>query len=79
VTKKQVRDKIREMVKDDKKRITEKVEKALASGAFNINDYLNDYNLPKLILYAIYSDILFQRKPLSSKALREAENLGCFI
>ena len=79
MTKKQIRKKIMEMVRDDKKYIQEKVEKALKSRAFDIKDYEDDYRLPKIILHAIYKDLCWQRKPLYKEHSKIAENIYIVI
>ena len=67
------------MVKDDKEFINRKIEEALNSGAINRDDYENDFELPKIIYYAILQSLSDQRLPLHPKGKKEAENLSCFI
>lgn len=75
----EIRKKISEMIKDDREFIQKKIDKALASGAIDYASYPNDYRLPKIILYAIYTELVNQRCPLDKTNLEEAKNLSHFI
>ena len=61
------------------RRMKANINKAINSGAVDVDSYDNDFMLPKIITYAVTKDALHQTKPLDNLALKEAENLYLFI
>ena len=67
------------MKKDLNKLIDDRIEKALNSGAFELNDYEDDFLLPKIFMTAMGKEISFQYRPHSKEALSEVKNLELFL
>lgn len=59
--------------------IDNRVEKILQSGCIDLNNYEDNYILPKIFIYAIGEEIKFQFKPLHKKHLKEANNMIHFM
>ena len=80
MTKTQFRKKFNELKKTSNKRMTELAEKALASGAINLESWEDDYRLPKVVMTAVCSSLEWDWSPTSNKELEaEVKNLKCFI
>lgn len=75
MTKAQILAKVNEMKPDILELIDNRVEKALASGTLNIEDYEDNFILPKIIVSAIGSEIEFQYRPYSKEHIRTRNNL----
>lgn len=67
MTKKQLRKKMNELIRENNKMIKEKLEKLLKSGAIDLPFYEDNYLLPKLIMCAMAKETAFQFKPLSNQ------------
>jgi hypothetical protein len=76
---KDLSDKILEMVKDDKDFIEEKIQRAITTGAIDLEEFDDDYRLPKMVLWAIYNELLFQRRPLVKEDRKYAKNICLFM
>lgn len=79
ITKKQAKKKVRELLKDDFAAMKKCIDKALDSGAIDFTDFDDDYELPRIIISAIYKQHLYQRMPLQEKRIKEVDNLYNFI
>lgn len=72
---KSVLTKIEEMLENDKADALSRAEKALTSGALDLDSYEDNYLLPKIILSAIYSELAYQRRPHSKCDQETIDNL----
>lgn len=79
MTKNQFRKKCRELKRDVSKLIDAKIEKILESGCLNLEDYDNDYRLPKAFMTAIGNEINFQFKPRTKELLETSKNIELFL
>lgn len=79
MTKKQARQKTRKLINNAARLMREKLEKALYSGAINLENYDDDFELPKIIVNALLKDAAFQFGPLTEDNRKAAENLYKFI
>lgn len=71
---------INHLILDDIEIIRKKINKVMISDAIDFEKYeKNSFRLPNIILYAIYKELLFQRKPNGKEDLQEADNLYLFI
>lgn len=68
-----------ELVTQLNRRLKEKALAALKSGAIDIDQWEANYRLPKLVMYACLKESTEQFRPLTSKDLKEAQNLVHFI
>jgi len=67
--------KIEEMFEDDKEFVRKRALHLLLSGTVDIEKYDSDeYTLPKIVLWAVYHDLLFQRH-LRKEDMKDAKNL----
>jgi hypothetical protein len=67
--------KIDEMIPDLVDFIHKKAKSYLNSGAINIEDFEDDYLLPKIIMSAVGKEIQWQYKPLTKKYRDLADEL----
>ena len=74
MTKQQLRQKFNELIRENNKMLREKLEKLLKSGAIDLNNWEDNYVLPKLVMCAMGKEISFQWKPLSKDHKNEIEN-----
>ncbi len=79
MTKKQARQKTRKLINDAAKLMREKLEKALYCGAINLENYDDDFELPKIIVHALLKDAAFRYEPFIKDNRKAAENLYKFI
>lgn len=80
ITKEQLNQKTHELLEEAVKTVKKKVEQAINSGALlPLDDYDNDYQLPKIIAYVILKDAAWQMKPLLKENRETAKNLEKFI
>jgi hypothetical protein len=79
MTKKQFIKKVKELHKQTNKTLLEKAEKILKSGCIDLNNFKNDYVLPKIFITAFYNKMSFQYRPFDVLAKREVKNLQYFI
>ncbi len=75
----QLKRKIRECRKRDNAHITNHINSAIKSGAFNISDYEDNFLLAKIVLSAVYSEMSWQYEPLTKDGKKEVENLKKFL
>ena len=73
MTRKQLKTKFNELLKENNKMVKEKLEKLLKSGAIDLPSWEDNYTLPKLIMCAMAKEMLHQWKPLSDKKMRSRE------
>ena len=73
MTKKQVRSKTSELIRNCSASMRKNIEKVLESGAVNIGSYEDNYLLPKIILVALLKEEIFQYEPHSEKRKIEKE------
>lgn len=78
-TKESVLEKIEEMLPNIQELVVRKATQALDSGAINLEDYKDNYLLPKIILCAIGDVIQSQYKPPMKKDQKEVKNIRYFI
>ena len=79
MTKEQFLTKIDEMSDTTAKAIREKARKILKTGAFEINEYEDDYRLPKIVMCALCEKMAFQWRPLTESDRKELKNLKHFV
>ena len=79
MTRKQTRQKTRELINNAAKLMREKLEKALYCGAINFDNYDDGYELPKIIVSTLLKDASYRFSPLTKKGKKEANNLYKFI
>jgi hypothetical protein len=58
--------------------INKKAKDILSSGAIDLEDYENDYRLPKIVLCAVLHDMVWQYEPFNDKDKRTVKNLEHF-
>lgn len=64
ITKRQLKAKTKELIKNSTKHMVENIDKAIASGAIDLNSYEDNYILPKILLCALLKEEMHQYKPL---------------
>lgn len=69
MTDKQLKSKVIEMIRGDKKFILGLVDKAIASKCMDVAGAENNYRLPKNLLSAIYREMSRQYAPLSDNRI----------
>lgn len=79
LTKNKLKQMINFMVKEDTKTIKKLTEKALISGAFDITAFEDNFILPKIILSAIYEELIWQREPSTQEYKKAKDNIKKFI
>ena len=79
MTKEDCLQKIEEMIPDVVSLIRNRAGEYLGYGAIELEDYEDDYVLPKIFIYAVADEIKFQFKPLYAEHLKEAKNLTYFL
>jgi hypothetical protein len=77
--KQQFLDKVKEITIEMQDWIMKKAEESLKSGAFDINDYEDNYILPKIFISAMGEEIKFQYKPFDRKDVKTRDNLINFL
>jgi len=76
MTRTQFRKKVNELIRENNRLIKNRVEKLFKSGCVDLNDYDNDFRLPKMFMYAIGKEMQFQWKPLDDELLKTGENIA---
>ena len=79
MTKEQAALKTEELIGKVTLSMREHIEKALNSGAIDVADYGNDYELPKIILGALLREETFQWRMHTDEGRKAVENLARFI
>ncbi|MEE9581108.1 MAG: hypothetical protein V3V74_07330 [Nitrosomonadaceae bacterium] len=79
ITKEQATKKANELIDNSAIYMKELVTKALSCGALNIDDYEDDFTLPRIIVHAALETSKFQNRPNTLKGLEESKNLNLFI
>ncbi|MFX0183346.1 MAG: hypothetical protein ACFE95_09730 [Candidatus Hodarchaeota archaeon] len=79
MTEEQFKSKVKDLKKGVNKLIDNRIEKILQSGCVDLNDYEDNYILPKMFIYAVAEEIKFQFKPLLEKHLKEGKNMINFM
>ena len=68
-----------ELLRNHSNLIEEKIDKALNCGAINIEDYDEDYELPRIILHAVMKAMVDETRPLYNSNRKESDNLYLFL
>ena len=71
--------KVQELIAINNDDMMIQVDKILKSGAINLDDFDNNYFLPKIILSALLLSAHNQYLPLSSEGRAEVRNINKFI
>lgn len=79
MTKTQFRRKTKSLKPELNKLIDKKIESLLNSGCVDLDQYENNYLLPKIFMSVMGEVIKDQFKPLTKEGLKEAKNLRYFI
>lgn len=79
MTKKQAIKKTRSVIHSMSQKMSEKVEKVLNSGAINLENWKDDFLLPKLITSALLEDAIDQLRPIEESYQEEIEKIYKFI
>jgi hypothetical protein len=79
ITREQFLEKVGELLPDLNTFIMEKAEKALKSGALDLEKYEDNYLLPKIFMYAMGKEIKDQYKPYNKKDVTVGNNLSYFL
>ncbi len=79
MTREQAEKKIKELMKEEKGMFWERVQKALSSGALDLDSYEDNYLLPKIIMCAVHGEMEWQYMPLTKEGKKEAKNLKAFL
>lgn len=79
MTKDEFISKIKEMLPDLNNLILEKANKALNSGAFDLEDYDDNFLLPKIFMSAMGKEIEWQYKPHNKRDTKVRNNLSNFL
>jgi len=78
MTKRQYMQKIRSLLRIQDKAILVRAGNLWDSGAFDSNDYENDYRLPKAIVHVIDKEMADNWRPLAPEQKELVENLSHF-
>lgn len=79
MTKKEYRQKCKQLKKEANKLIDDRIEKLLNSGAIDLKKWDNDFILPKAVMAVIGSEIAFQFKPFTPEGKKAVNNFKYFI
>ena len=79
MTKKQAIKKTHSVIHSMSQKMKEKIEKALNSEAINLENWKDDFVLPKLITSALLQDAIDQLRPIEETYQEEIENIYKFI
>ena len=79
MTKKQFTKKFNELKRTTAARITELSDKALKSGAIDLDSWEDNYVLPKIVMTAICRELVNDWKPLDKDYRKESINLQIFL
>lgn len=78
-TRKQITDKCNDIIENIDDMLKAKVQSALNSGALNIEEYNDDYIIPKAIISVALKSLADGYAPITRDAVRVADNLVHFI
>lgn len=79
MTEQQFKSKVNDLKDQINELIDNRINRILQSGCIDLNDFEDNYILPKIFIYAIAEEIKFQFKPLDKKHLKEANNMINFM
>ena len=80
MTKEQFLEKVKELVDDGfTDWIMATAQKAVSSGALNLDGHEDNYRLPKIFISAMGEEIKAQYAPTTPKEIRERNNLANFL
>jgi len=79
MTKDQFKERVQELIIENDRMINEKVDKILSSGCVDLDDYENDFRLPKCFMYAIGKEMQYQWRSHDKALMGEAENIALFM
>ena len=79
MTEQQFKNKVNDLKDQINKLIDNRIERILQSGCVDLNDFEDNYILPKIFIYAVAEEIKFQFKPLYKEHLKEAKNMINFM
>jgi len=71
----QLIEKIHTLIEQGKPEIDNLIQKAINSGAIDVEGAENDFLLPKIVLSAIYSELSYQCQPLSTSGIKSIDSL----
>jgi hypothetical protein len=79
MTKTQLRKNFKSLLKENNEFLTSQLEKAIKSGALNIDEYENNMLLPKIIMHVACLNLADQWYPPYETGRKEIKNLKCFM
>lgn len=79
MTKTQFRSKVKQLKKEVNRLIDNRTEKILRSGCVDLNDYENNFVLPKIFMSAMGDEIKWQLKPLDKNHIKVRNNMVHFL
>lgn len=75
MTKKQLQKKTRELIRESAANMRKNIEKAINSGAVDLDAYEDNYELPRIVLGALLRNESFQYKMHTDDGRKAVENL----
>ena len=78
MTKRQYMKRIRELIRTQNKAIIERAEQLWRSGAFDPQDYDDDFTLPKAVIHTLDKEMAANWRPWSADSRALAANLSHF-
>lgn len=75
MTKKQLQKKTRELIRESAANMRKNIEKAINSGAVDLDAYEDNYELPRIVLGALLRNESFQYKMHTDDGKKAVENL----
>lgn len=75
MTKEQLREKTEQLIRESAERMCANINKAINSGAIDLDDYEDNYELPKIVLGALLRNESFQYKMHTDEGRKAVENL----
>ena len=79
MTEQQFKSKVNDLKDQINELIDNRIKKILQSGCIDLNDYPDNYILPRIFICSVAEEIKFQFKPLHREHLKEAENMINFM
>ena len=75
MTKEQLREKTEKLIRESAEHMCANIDKAINSGAIDLDAYGDDYELPKIVLGALLRNESFQYKMHTDEGRKAVENL----
>jgi hypothetical protein len=79
ITPEQLKSKIAELKTMSFEMMDNRVEKLLMTGAIELENWENDFRLPKIIMCALAKQLFYDFRPHEKKLREEISNIGMFI